>query len=227
MKSVPRRMGSPSSSRSMSTVPLRRRKTLSAGSPSLKRTCPSAKCVGVIAVLSIGNRWRLREGKPACPHRLAWTPRTRAISTGFTTFAIQGIQPPLFKRCQMLRIWVLGLSPYADPVPLFFCRAGPYAALGHTSLDVSWIVLDAPAPGLSFCASSAAGAGNHSSRSGVRLRHAGLHNRSRNRARNWVHSRIWRSRDYFLSTPPTRKTAVVPFLRLRAHSVGFESGGFS
>jgi hypothetical protein len=56
--------------------------------------------------------------------------------------------------------------------------------------------------------------GNQSSRSGVRLYDAGLHNRSRNRARNWVHSRIWRSRDYFLSTPPTRKTAIVPFLRL-------------
>jgi hypothetical protein len=52
-----------------------------------------------------------------------------------------------------------------------------------------------------------AGAGNQSSRSAVRLYDAGLHNRSRNRARNWVHSRIWRSRDYFLSTPPTRKTA--------------------
>jgi len=37
----------------MSTAPPRRRKTLSAGSPSLKRTCPSAKCVGVIVVLSI------------------------------------------------------------------------------------------------------------------------------------------------------------------------------
>jgi hypothetical protein len=59
-----------------------------------------------------------------------------------------------------------------------------------------------------------AGAGNQSSRSTVRLYDAGLHNRSRNRARNWVHSRIWRSRDYFLSTPPTRKTAIVPFLRL-------------
>src|SRR5262249_13802178 len=38
----------------------------------------------------------------------------------------------------------------------------------------------------------------------------GLHDRSRNRARNWVHSRIWPSRDYFLSTPSTRKTAIVP-----------------
>jgi hypothetical protein len=36
---------------------------------------------------------------------------------------------------------------------------------------------------------------------------------SRNRARNWVHSRIWRSRACFLSTPPTRETAIVPFLR--------------
>src|SRR5262249_1857804 len=33
-----------------------RRKTLSAGSPSLKRTCPLAKCVQVISGLSIGNR---------------------------------------------------------------------------------------------------------------------------------------------------------------------------
>ena len=32
-------------------------------------------------------------------------------------------------------------------------------------------------------------------------------------ARNWVHSRIWRSRDCFLSTSPTRKTAIAPFLR--------------
>src|SRR3981189_1571078 len=56
--------------------------------------------------------------------------------------------------------------------------------------------------------------GVSSSRSAVRLYDAGLHNRSRNRARNWVHSRIWRSRDYFLSTPPTRKAAIVPFLRL-------------
>jgi hypothetical protein len=52
-----------------------------------------------------------------------------------------------------------------------------------------------------------AGAGNQSSRSAVRLYDAGLHNRSRNRTRNWVHSRIRRSRDYFLSTPPTRQTA--------------------
>jgi hypothetical protein len=43
-----RRMGSPLSSRNISTVPLRRRKTLSAGSPSLKRICPSAKCLSVI-----------------------------------------------------------------------------------------------------------------------------------------------------------------------------------
>src|SRR5262249_26262438 len=54
---VPRRMGSPSSSRSISTEPLRRRKTLSAGSPSLKRTCSLAKCVQVMAVLSIGNSY--------------------------------------------------------------------------------------------------------------------------------------------------------------------------
>ena len=39
------------------------------------------------------------------------------------------------------------------------------------------------------------------------------HNCFRNRARNWVHSRIWRSRDCFLSTSPTRKTAIAPFLR--------------
>jgi len=49
---VPRRMGSPSSSRNMPTVPVRRRKTQSGGSPSLKRTSPSAKCVQVIADLS-------------------------------------------------------------------------------------------------------------------------------------------------------------------------------
>jgi hypothetical protein len=48
----------------------------------------------------------------------------------------------------------------------------------------------------------------------IRLYNVGLHNRSRNRARNWVHFRIWRPRDHFLSTPPTRKTATVPFLRL-------------
>src|SRR6266481_3304910 len=47
----------------------------------------------------------------------------------------------------------------------------------------------------------------------VTLYDAGLHNRSRNRARNWVHSRIWPSRDYFLSTPSTRK-AIVPPLNL-------------
>src|ERR1700738_189267 len=52
---VPRRMGSPSSSRIISTVPLSRRQTPSAGSPSLKRTWPSAKCLRVIAILSIGN----------------------------------------------------------------------------------------------------------------------------------------------------------------------------
>src|SRR5262249_20109294 len=51
---------------------------------------------------------------------------------------------------------------------------------------------------------------------GVTVYHARPHNGSRNRARNWVRSRIWRSRDYFLSTPPTRKTAIVPLLRLIA-----------
>ena len=60
-------------------------KTLSAGSPSLKRTCSLAKCVQVISVLSIGN------SELACPGGLAWTPiRTRAISNGSTTFAIRG-----------------------------------------------------------------------------------------------------------------------------------------
>src|SRR5262249_55207912 len=47
----------------------------------------------------------------------------------------------------------------------------------------------------------------------VTLSDVGLHNRSRNRARNRIHSRIWRSRDCFLSTSPTRKTAIAPFLR--------------
>src|ERR671934_1093640 len=42
----------------------------------------------------------------------------------------------------------------------------------------------------------------------------GLYNRSRNRARNWVHSRIWPSRDYFLSTPSTRKTTIASLLSL-------------
>src|SRR5262249_15976791 len=97
---VPRRMGSPSSSRSMSTAPLRRRKTLSAGSPSLKRTCPSAKCARVIAALSLGDRWRTPEGKLACPHRLARTPApTRPIIDGIyylrnprnTAASIQGL----------------------------------------------------------------------------------------------------------------------------------------
>ena len=50
--------------------------------------------------------------------------------------------------------------------------------------------------------------------SDVTLYDAGLHNRSRHRARNWVHSRIWFSRDYFLSTPSTRKTTIVPVLSL-------------
>src|SRR5262249_13078580 len=49
----------------------------------------------------------------------------------------------------------------------------------------------------------------------VSLYDAGLHNRSRSRVRNWVHSRIWPSRDYFLSTPPTRKTTIVSLLRLK------------
>src|SRR6266568_6291917 len=57
-----------------------------------------------------------------------------------------------------------------------------------------------------------ASAGNQPSRLDVMLYDAGLHNRSRNRARNWVHSRIWPSRDYFLSTPSTRKTTIVPLL---------------
>jgi hypothetical protein len=59
-----------------------------------------------------------------------------------------------------------------------------------------------------------AGARNQPSRSDVTLYDAGLHNHSRNRSRNGVHSRIWRSRDYFLSTPSTRKTAIVPCLKL-------------
>src|SRR5215471_16535032 len=48
----------------------------------------------------------------------------------------------------------------------------------------------------------------------------GLHDCSRNRARNWVHSRIWPSRDYSLSTPSTRKTAKVPLLSLVCGSCG-------
>jgi hypothetical protein len=50
--------------------------------------------------------------------------------------------------------------------------------------------------------------------SDVTLYDAGLHNRSRHRARNWVHSRIWPSRDYFLSTPSTREATIVPLLSL-------------
>src|SRR5262249_35037179 len=49
----------------------------------------------------------------------------------------------------------------------------------------------------------------------VSLYDAGLHNRSRNWVRNWVHFWIWPSRDYFLSTPPTRKTTIAPLLRLK------------
>ena len=56
---------------------------------------------------------------------------------------------------------------------------------------------------------------NQPSPSDVTLYDAGLHNRSRNRVRNWVRSRIWPSRDHFLSTPPTRKTTIVPLLRLK------------
>src|SRR5260221_6347925 len=37
-----------------------------AGSPSLKRKCPSANCVQVIAVLSIGNWWRT-DGQASLP----------------------------------------------------------------------------------------------------------------------------------------------------------------
>src|SRR5262245_21071326 len=58
-------------------------KTLSAGSPSLKRTCPSAKRVQVIAVLSTSLPTSAR--MDASTHR--------AISRGFTTFTIRGIQP--------------------------------------------------------------------------------------------------------------------------------------
>src|SRR5262249_46194672 len=60
--------------------------------------------------------------------------------------------------------------------------------------------------------------------SDVMLYDAGLHNRSRHRARNWVHSRIWFSRDYFLSTPSTRKTTIVPLLSLSL-SDGTSCGG--
>ena len=74
-------------------------------------------------VLSIGNTWQTSlptwAGMDASTHT--------AISTGFTTFAIRGIQPPLFKRCQMMRIGFWRLAP-------FFCRARPYAAWG-TCLD--------------------------------------------------------------------------------------------
>ena len=56
--------------------------------------------------------------------------------------------------------------------------------------------------------------GNQLSRWPLRVYDAGPHNCSRNRARNWIHSRIWRTRDCFLSTPPTGKTAVVPFMRV-------------
>jgi hypothetical protein len=56
------------------------------------------------------------------------------------------------------------------------------------------------------------------SRSGLTVYDTGVHNCSRNRARNWVHSRIWRSRDYFLSTASTRRAAIVPFLRLASRA---------
>jgi hypothetical protein len=59
-----------------------------------------------------------------------------------------------------------------------------------------------------------AGAENQPSRSDLISYDAGHHNRSRNRARDWVHSRIWPSRDYFLSTPSTRKTAIALLLSL-------------
>src|SRR5262249_16694325 len=52
-------------------------------------------------------------------------------------------------------------------------------------------------------------------RSDVTSYGVGLHDCSRNRARNWVHSRILPSRDYFLSAGSTRKTAaIVPLLSL-------------
>jgi hypothetical protein len=55
---VPRTMRSPSSSRNISTTPLTRRKTWPGGSPSLKRTSPSVKCLRVIAEFSINYEWR-------------------------------------------------------------------------------------------------------------------------------------------------------------------------
>ena len=48
---------------------------------------------------------------------------------------------------------------------------------------------------------------------GVTVDDARIHNCSRHRAPNWIHSRIWRSRDYLLSAPPTCKATIVPFVR--------------
>src|SRR5262245_58295881 len=132
-------MGSPSSSRSMSPAPLTRRRTPSAGSPSLKRTCPAARCVRVIAVLSIGNCWLTRRGQTSLP---------TSASVDASKHNIEGIYHLRNPRNTAAHIQALpsdahlGITPYPDPGPSFFCRARPYAASRATSLDVH-IMLEA------------------------------------------------------------------------------------
>jgi hypothetical protein len=80
----------------------------------------------------------------------------------------------------------------------------------HGSASIRWLLARAQRSVLRRAHRRRAGAGNQSSRSAVRLYDAGLHNRTR----NWVHSRIRRSRDYFLIDAADAPDGIVPFLRL-------------
>ena len=104
-----------------------------------------------------------------------------------------------------------------------FSAAPALRGIQASSLDILWMILEAlTRRGFLSAARRSSASGRPAAcrrqkptlTSDVTLYDAELHNRSRNRARNWVHSRIWPSRDYFLSTPSTRKTTIVPLLSL-------------
>jgi hypothetical protein len=102
-------------------------------------------------------------------------------------------------------------------------RPGPSRAMAGHSVDLEHrqterklcSTLTIWAPG-SPCGQIPPGSRNHR-----RNEHdAGVHHSFRNRARNWVHSRIWRSGDYFLSTPSTGTASIVPLLNDRISCPG-------
>src|SRR5215831_19342431 len=107
--------------------PLRRRKTLSAGSPSLKRTCPSAKCARLIVVLSIGNSWQTSlptsAGMDASTHTGNIDGIYHLRNPRNTGASIQALPNDAY--------WVLAFSPLRRSNPSFFLPHAALRSLGH------------------------------------------------------------------------------------------------